>query len=86
MVDPLSYFTFHPVYHDWYNEDGMDYIKRTFASNWKESSGVTTTTTTTTATTTTTIITTITITITTTTTCTTTTNEFVTSDTLYDPL
>ena len=26
MVDPLSYFSFHPVFHDWYNKgDGMCY-------------------------------------------------------------
>ena len=38
MVDPLSYFSFQPVFHDWYNKccpvwDGS--YKRTFAANSK---------------------------------------------------
>ena len=38
MVEPLSYFSFQPVLHDWYNKDsGMwdDAYKRTLAVNRK---------------------------------------------------
>ena len=43
MVDPLSYFSFQPVLHDWCNKGhGMCYpvwddaYKRNLAANWKE--------------------------------------------------
>ena len=45
MVDPLSYFSFKPVHHNWCNKGcGMCYPvygnddanKRTLAANWKE--------------------------------------------------
>ena len=28
MVDPLSYFSFQPVLHDWCNKGGMNYLPR----------------------------------------------------------
>ena len=36
MVDPLNYFLFQPVLHDWCNCLWDDAYKNTIAANWKE--------------------------------------------------